>query len=416
MKHRIIFLFTLCFFISVYAQPKPGDYFREYTWNMPDTMKNQAYLRVGGKLDYRKQVPFFPPGHYDEGNILIPHQVDLKNALKAELVIEVILCHDDTKGLSVGINKHAPIPVTIPGLIPEPKSDYMYHTFPVVQVPLDQISKDTYFSLQVDSVHRWRWPQNLIYGATLRVYYKVPTKSPSPVVSLNSEKMNAVRETETLQLSGSERNIKRVEYLGKYKDINYPGDGVYRQWQYTYLSGELMHHIGTGYTYPFQVEWNTSWVPDQDEPMEIAARVVYDNDLIYFTQSLTGLNLERKYSVELCEPYNQPRIWVTRKNDFASNVKITGDVNKIEEARLIWRSWSPGYMNGLYVNDYLVITREGKRYAYHEHNVLLDDKKILLPGENTIRTGKTPLYRGEMVHGMEVQWPGIMMLVRYKSD
>jgi hypothetical protein len=415
MKPIITVLITFCFFFTAFAQPKPGDYFREYSWTMPDTMRNQVFLRVGGRLDYREQVPFFPSGHYNDGKILIPFHVQLENAIRAEIIIEVVLCHDDTKGLSISLNGHEPIVAPLPELIPEPKSDYMYHTFPVVPVPLDHIRNENFFSLQVDTVHRWKWPQNLIYGVILRVYYNVSAQSVLPTVTLGSEKMHYVKELENLGLSNVCENIKRVEYLGNYKGINFQGDGIYHQWQYTYFKGKLRHHIGTSSVYPYRVDWNTSWIPDQDKHFELAARIVYENDMIYFTQPLTGLSLERDFSVELCEPYNQPKNWVTRRNAFSSNVNIQGNVEKIQDARLIWKSWSPGHMNGLYVNDYLVIAREGMRYTYNEHNVVLDNKMILLNGENIISTGMTPLWRGTMVHGMEVQWPGIMLLLRYSN-
>ena len=416
MKKLISLLFTFCFIISVYAQPKPGDYFREYSWTIPDTAKNQSFLRVGGRLDYKEKVPVFPAGHYDNGKILISQNVELKNAIRAELVIEVVLCHDDTKNLSVSINGNTPIVAPLPELIPEPKSDYMYHTFPVVPIPIDYIRNKNFFSLAVDSIHRWRWPQNLIYGVVLRVYYDAPARTIVPSMTIGAENKNNIGEEHNLGVVNLSENIKRVEYLGLYKDINYQGDGNYRQWQYTYFKGELKHHIGTSAEYPYNVVWNTGWVPDQDESIELAARIVYDNDLIYFTKPLTGLKLERIYRVELCEPYNQPKNWVTRRDEFTSNISVTGNVLKAQEARLVWRSWSPGHLNGVYLNDYLVIAREGYRYTYHEHNVLLDNNSILRNGENTIKTGKTPLYRGEMVHGTEIQWPGIMLLVKYHPD
>jgi len=61
-----------------------------------------------------------------------------------------------------------------------------------------------------------------------------------------------------------------------------------------------------------------------------------------------------------------------------------------------------------------VLDREGPRYAYYLHRVPVPDLTLLKPGENVIRTGKTPLYDGKMVHGMELNWPGVMVLVQYK--
>ena len=70
-------------------------------------------------------------------------------------------------------------------------------------------------------------------------------------------------------------------------------------------------------------------------------------------------------------------------------------------------------MEGVYVNRQKVLDREGPRYAYYVHRVPLKDLSVLRAGENILRTGKTPKYKGKMVHGMEVNWPGIMVLIQY---
>ena len=45
-----------------------------------------------------------------------------------------------------------------------------------------------------------------------------------------------------------------------------------------------------------------------------------------------------------------------------------------------------------------------KEYKWYIH--------VFEQGENILKTGKTPRYRGKMVHGVEVQWPGIMVLIK----
>lgn len=71
-------------------------------------------------------------------------------------------------------------------------------------------------------------------------------------------------------------------------------------------------------------------------------------------------------------------------------------------------------MEGIFINDHLVLQREGPRYAHFLHHVPLDDLSVLKSGENTLTTGKTPKYNGKTVHGMEVNWPGIMLLIQYQ--
>ncbi|MGD1890243.1 MAG: hypothetical protein ACFB15_06560 [Cyclobacteriaceae bacterium] len=148
--------------------------------------------------------------------------------------------------------------------------------------------------------------------------------------------------------------------------------------------------------------------------MKVYARVTTVDGLIYATPALNTLELpERNYSVKLYKPYDQPAKWVTRSGEFSSKFRISEDVEQASEYQLIWISWSPCYSNGILLNDHLVYSRQAPCYAAMLHVVNLENTDYLQSGENTITTLKTSLFQGQMVHGMEVQWPGIMVKVRY---
>jgi hypothetical protein len=70
-------------------------------------------------------------------------------------------------------------------------------------------------------------------------------------------------------------------------------------------------------------------------------------------------------------------------------------------------------MRGVYINSKKVFDDEGPRYAYYFHRVTLADVTAFRPGVNVLTTGMTPKIGGHMVHGMEVNWPGIMVLIQY---
>jgi hypothetical protein len=72
-------------------------------------------------------------------------------------------------------------------------------------------------------------------------------------------------------------------------------------------------------------------------------------------------------------------------------------------------------MDGLYVNDQRVFDVEGPRYAYYKHRVPFRDLSVLKPGENVLKTGLTPKRNGQTAHGMEVNWPGMMLLIQYQQ-
>jgi hypothetical protein len=387
--------------------PQPGEVFREYLWTNTGGDADGS-LRVGGRLDY------------GGGPIELAGEFDLKHALRAEVVVEKLLCHDGTRGLEISVNDNAWIPIPESAGIPRPQWQYMHHIYPIVEVPLAQLNDGggNQVRLRVSDEHPWKWPQNLIYGVHFRIYYD-PAKKPHPTGRLISPLPGAALGTQvTLEAEASSPNgpIRQVDFLGCYEDVNLEGDGQYTQWHYYFHRAVLTGHIGSATCAPWRFTWDTSWIPDQPQPFLLAARITDESGLTYFSPAVDDLTFARDgLSVELCKPDDVPKQWLTRKGEHSQRFRVTGNLEHAVAARLVWVSWSPGYMEGLYVNGQSVIEREGPRYAYFVHRVPLPDLTILQPGENVLKTGMTPKYAGKMVHGMEVNWPGIMVLIQYRK-
>ncbi len=422
MKNRkLAFLFALIsvhmFSTSLLAQPKPGDVFREYIWTPQMTLNEGGkFLRVGGKLDYKTNKDHFPESRVEDGHISFDQYIDIKNALKAELVLEKVGSHEDTKNLRVSINKNPSITINIASNTPDEEADYMHHNYPVTEIPLEQLrqGKDNTFRLDVDKEQRWNWPQNIIYGVVLRVYYPPEIAKIKTVIS-GIEANSSLKEKQHLSIQDPNLNLRKVEYIGYFEDINYEGDGIYKQWHYHYFRGQVVHNLGSSNMYPFDINWDTQWVPDQSD-IKVAARITGNNGLIYFTEAVSGVRTERDYSVELVKPYDQPKNWVTREDEFTSKLDITTNPEDVVEARMYWTSWSPCYANGIYINDYKVWDKEGPCYEYVAHDVRLQGTSYFKKGVNILKTGKEPLHDGQMVHGMEVQWPGIMLKIKSQKN
>jgi hypothetical protein len=419
MKKMLFVSIIIMFFSqSILAQPAPGDLFREYRWFYEKGDAGQA-IRVGGK-----QGQFHPDRGSEHGYInapmQLPHDLDLVEAVKAEIIVEKILCHDGTTGLAIQINNSDWFYFPEASDIPAPQSRYQHHTYPVIRVPVSVFKSgaNNSFRLRVDPKHPWGWPQNLINGVHVRIYYNPETK-PHHTGAITSPKSgdelgDTVKLSVETESAGSA--IKQVDYVGLYEDVNYEGDGIYRQWHYIYFHRKLMHHIGSATKAPFEIIWDTSWVPDQKEPLQIAARITDQTGLTYKTQAVTNLSLKRtNRSVELCKPYDIPQKWVTRSGEKTESFDVRGDLNTAVAAQLVWSSWSPGYMNGILINGTKVFDQEGPRYQTYYHRVTLKDVSMFRSGRNILTTGKTPKYNGKMVHGMEVNWPGIMVLIQYNK-
>jgi len=401
------------------CQPRPGDWFREYTWTMPQHENNEAFLRVGGNLDYQQHPPTFPKGHMHKGQLLIPHPVMLDNAVKVEVMIEKNLCHDYTTGLAISFNGSGYVQFPEPAGIPEPQEAYLHHSYPVLEVPLEMVKNgmENFFSLKVDSFQHWGWPQVIVYGLVLRVYYDMGVAG-APIIEKEGKGHELELNPTFNTVYKGPDDIEQVDYIGHYHGPDMNGDGIFDGWHYGWFEGQIRYHLGTSKEKKGEFTWDNSWFPDQQKPFMVAARVKLKNSgLIHFTLPMDSLTLKRPYKITFCEPYNIPKVWTTRGDEFSSAFYFDGDKNQIETIKVVWRSWSPGYMNGIYLNDVLFFIREGEYYTYHDHEIAIRDKniiKVLNKGANYIKTGKTPLYNWQMVHGMDVFYPGPMVLIKHK--
>ena len=414
MSIKKIFLFlNLCLLCGInLAQPVPGDVFKEYRWHNASGDADGT-LRVGGRLDY--QIIEVVDNYLGDGLINPPFNVDLRQALKAELLVEKMLCHGGTEGLRVSINGNDPILIPDSEHLPKPQSAYVHHFTPVVPVELSILKPGTEnsFSFEVDTTGQW-WPQNLLYGMILRVYYEnsVLLQKGSIADPADGDTLGKINRIVVKVPSGEK--IEKIDLIGYYEDVDLEGDGLYKQWHYSYHKCQIFNHIGTIHESPYEFMWNSEWIPDQDEKMQLAAFIHQEDGYIYMADPVKQLKLMREgISVELCKPYKRPKGWFTREGEFEERFQIRGELNQAIEAKMVFKTWSPGYFNGIYINDFLVFIKEGPRYQYFEHDIPVTDLHVFERGENILKTGKTPKYHGEMVHGVEVQWPGIMVLIKY---
>lgn len=400
------------------AQPKPGDVFRDYVWVTPEE-SGYAFLRVIGDGDYREPVNFskvYPEECVEDGWVILDENVDLKKAVKAELQVEYLLSHDETSGFAAKVNNNDWHYFAMPKAVPEPKANYLQHNYPVVAIPLNEIVEgvENRIRFRVDSVQRFGMPQSIIYGFRLRVYYDDSKKHASVEIK-GIENGGVISENQRLELDKTKGKIKAVNYVALSRDLNFEGDGIYRQWHYTFYRGEYRNHIGTVTESPFQMDWNTTWLPDQNEGIEVSAFVTDEDDITYFLPSVKNLKLERDYSVELCAPTKIPENWATREKEYEEVIFVSGNPENVEAFQLAFVTWSPGYLNGIYVNDWLVPTFEDCNYCYGVHRLEVERPYFLKQGKNVIKTGLTPLKFGQMLHGAEIQFPGMMLLVKYKN-
>ena len=421
-------LVTYCFGVSLLlatagaAQDPwaPHARYREYVWTTPDT--GEAFLRVGGRYGYVRTPGRFAPDLREGGELILPGDVELRRAVAATVTLEKVLSHEDSRDLRIAINGHAPIAVPEPAAVPAPQTDYMYHTDVEVSVPLAQLreGRDNRFALSVDTAQRWGWPQNVFYAVIFRVYY-APSEGDSPGVDYALAQVPLVSE---LRVAGARPDDEVADYVFVGRDVDWSGRGLTDRKHFQTYRAEPHHTLGRSRDAgaAFAKTWDASWLPEQPAGRSIGvqARVRGSDGVWRVGPVRTGLTLApRARPVHLLESGPAPANWVTRADTFSQTFAQPLPAGDVTAYRLHWTSWSPCYANGLYLNDHLLWIRGGDCYAYATHEPVFDaphDLHAIEAGTNVLRTGKTPLVRGGMVHGMEVQWPGVWVKVRAAGE
>jgi hypothetical protein len=409
--------------VRIIAQPSFGDVFREYSW-VPEKME------VLGKNGL---------------NITIPGNIDLAQAVRAEVALEIANEHLGFDNIYFNINVNKTYPVLYPWheqKYPSP-SLWFHHWYPVVPVILSDL-KSGYaneIKLQIDTFcfdgkqhpngkvtaehPNGEWgllpPWCPVYAVTLRIYYN-PAKKQHVAGNMVSPAVNSVVGLQVpfkISLNKGKTKIKQVDFIGKYEDINYEGDGIYYQWHYHLFKGKIRDHLGSILSADSIFIWNTEWVPDQQLPMEFAAVITDGTGLKYITEPVKGIRLERPgLSVELCKPYEVPcsftgcqyGTWIF-EGPRTEKFYVKGDLSKIIDARYVIASWGdlagcPGYL----VNNVPLTNKPaGDNWFFNLSQPAIEPLSALIYGENTF---STIVHSGRMP---DIYLPGIQVLIRYEN-
>jgi hypothetical protein len=390
---------------AVSADPQPGDVYREY-W------KATGMLRIGERWEWGGSnsgvnFPLSP-------NATAPSwPVDLTDAIRAEVTVSYDQCHNGTRGLRIAFNDHAYIPLPVPSSIPATQSQYMFWPFPTVAVPLEHLVQGAnVFKMRVEAdplpQGAGGWMQNLVYGVILRVYYS--SSKPHPAATITYPQSGDTLGfgptlRATVQKAGAD--VMRVDFIGEYEDLDYDGDGIYREWVYNYSEtnaqpANCLATIPAVAGSDVSASWDNTWVPDQTMPMRVAVRVVDRDWMCYMSEAASNVRLMRPgYSVEMAKPYNVKSNWVTRGTAKSEDFDLVRNPSGATDAKLVFRFWGSHDEKGATLN--------GGRLEHFRTDMTVP-LSLLRAGKNTL-TPDGNCCPGH--HGMEINWPGVVVLVSY---
>lgn len=417
--------FSICcifLFVSiVYSQPKPGDIFKEFT-------HRPTYDEVIS--DYRNDFSELDPGskgRKEEGSWMSTKllrevqslDIDLENAIKAEMSVEYWGGHIGTSEQKFRVNGndwiYIPQPHNTPGR-PE-----CYHRTILgnesVPIPLNQLRNgynEFQFTAGPQICHSFDFGFYWIYAFTVRIYYEASTSHPEGKVISPSPGTQISDNAEIKAIvTNSSIPIKQVDFIGYFEDFDWDGNGIYRQWHYQTRYGRMTHIIGTSTSSPYSVTWHNAWVPDQEKPVKIMARIMDKSGICFMTSVVDDLTLVRKgYSVKMYKPYDVPENFSVRIGRRKScKIKITDELSKTKAARLVVSTWSgktdDGALHEIGINGKRISDNFGifHDYSFDVLHVPLD---YLKKGVNEVY-----IHSEFEHHMMEVNWPGPVLLIKY---
>lgn len=394
--------FTVFLAVLLCAEPKPGDVFREFSYthrfselDLNSRREGLEKLRAGSVVARQLEIP------------------DLRSALRAEVVVEYWGGHIGTSSQQLRVNGGEWM--DIPQPVGTPTSPHCYYrtlSRATVQLPLNQLrTGSNWFQFRAGPqiCYGFDWGFYWIYGFTVRVYYDPSRAHPrGEIIYPYDGAVVSDSPRFVVRAEGAEAAIASVEFLGRYEDFNWEGDGVWRQWHYRLERGRLRNHIGTAVSPPYVVRWDTTWVPDQQEPVEIAARITDTLGMTYLTAPVSVRLVRPNRSVKMFKPVGVPENFGVRKGRrMTCGIPVEGDLANIRQARLLLSSWSAAHEGVIELNGTPVTRRFGVIHNYSFDSIPVP-ARLIRNGVNEFA-----IVSATNEHAAEVNWPGPVLLVEY---
>ena len=115
-----------------------------------------------------------------------------------------------------------------------------------------------------------------------------------------------------------------------------------RECQYTTHHGVLQHHVGTATSAPWRVIWDTRWLPDQNWPVRLRARITDVTGMSYLTVPIEVRQHRELRSVRMFISRDVPEYFSVRVgHEKYCSINLPDDLSGLKSARLLVSTWSP---------------------------------------------------------------------------
>lgn len=399
--NALLFISFLCFEISLFADPEPGDIFREYSYN-----KNIHFMIERGVYKDSVQIEIFVDDVFD--------------AVKLEFGASYWGGHIGTSNQMFRVNNSPKYNIPHPQT---PGRHYCYSRNIIGRkaqsVPINYLKKGKntvtlYCGPQI--CYSFNWPHYIVYSAFLRIYYSSDKLNEKPIIELTGNRDDLHYYPSYRVLAENKDDIESIHFVGKYLDYDRAGDGRLYKWHYQIFKGKWLSTLDHSpfHGNKYECQWDNSWVPLQEKPVELAACVNFRSGLKYMTESVKDHSFNLSYPVKMFVSKDVPEAFDARNGDVEYCTIEVSDLRFAKSAMLAIASWSGATSTGapheVRVNGVQVGDNFG---VFHDfsYDMLPLPVHLLREGTNTIS-----FYSEYEGHSLEVLWPGPALLVKYCNE
>ena len=385
--------------------PGPGDVYREHT-----------YARRFGEVD--------PKGTSDGAISMRPSAgrprriivTDLTGARHAEASVQYWGGHIGTSDQKFRINGSEWFQIPQPvGTRTEPQKYYrtIVGDNPV-KIPLSVIEEGANtFQFRAGPQIRYSFGCGFfwVYSFMARIYYDLskPHVDGRIVFPIEGETISE-NPTIVAKIDADPEKVKQVDFIALYDDYDWEGNGLFRQWHWQYKDGVIASHIGTATEPPYAVRWDTTWVPDQDKPISIMARIVGSDGMIHITPAVTRVVFVRKKrSVKMYKATRVPENFGVRIGKMKwCSLDIPDSLTNATKAKLVLHTWSAEHAEEIGLNGQKLIDKVG-----FVHDYSFDEVPVPL---NMVKPhNRFHIYSATEHHAAEVNWPGPALFIEFSK-
>jgi hypothetical protein len=255
----------------------------------------------------------------------------------------------------------------------------------------------------------------------LRVYYD--NSKPHPTGKIEYPPNGHVITNDELMIKtnvdSTQAAISSVDIVGYYYDYPFEGSGKYFDWHYLIDEyGRWFGFINRNINSPYHETWNLEWLPDQDEPIKLMARITDIRGISYMTPAVENLILKREnHSVRMYKTTDVPENFKVRVNEtMKSHFEPIADLSQVIKVQMV-SIISIGHMDNKYftfcgIND--IKLKQYEALPNLNSDFFYDTYLPVNPGILKRGVNEFFVHSNTDGHMTEVCWPGPALLVRYE--